>query len=122
MVKLLLVEDEFLIAEFLQMNLESLGYQVCELVGTGEEAIELAEKEQPDIVLMDIHLSGEIDGIEAALEIHQRFQIPIIFMTGYFDEKTMAQARELNPLAYLVKPIMPEHIKPVIDSVLKKHT
>ena len=98
-VKLLIVEDQFLIAELLQMNLKLAGYQVCELVGTGEEAIQQAEKERPDFILMDIHLPGKIDGIEAAQEISQRFQIPIIFMTGYSDEKMMAKAKELNPLA-----------------------
>ncbi len=120
MVKILLVEDEFLIAALLQRKLQLVGYEVCELIGTGEEAVEQAEKEQPDFILMDIHLAGEMDGIEAAQEIHQRFQIPIIFMTGYSDEKIVAQTRDLNPLAYLVKPVTPDHIKPVIDSALKK--
>ena len=118
MVKLLIVEDEFFVATLLQRNLELVGYQVCELVGTGEEAIERAEKEQPDFIVMDIRLAGEMNGIEAAREIHKRFQIPIIFMTGYSDKETIAQARELNPLACLVKPITPDHIKSVIDSAL----
>ncbi len=120
MVKLLLVEDKFLTAKLLQRNLELVGYQVCELAGSGKEAIERAEKEQPDFILMDIHLAGEMDGIEAARVIHQRFQIPIIFMTGYSDEETIARARDLKPLAYLVKPVTPDNIIPVIDSALKR--
>ncbi len=120
MVKLLLVEDEFLLATLLQQNLELVGYQMCELVGTGEEAVEQAEKERPDFILMDIRLAGKMNGIEAAREIHQRFQIPIIFMTGYSDEETIARARDLKPLAYLVKPVTPDNIIPVIDSALKR--
>jgi CheY-like chemotaxis protein len=120
MVKLLLVEDEFLIAALLRRNLQFVGYEVCELVGTGEEAIERAEQEQPDFILMDIHLAGKMDGIEAAREIHQRFQIPIIFMTGYSDKERVAQTSDLAPLAYLVKPVTPDDIKPVIDAALKK--
>jgi CheY-like chemotaxis protein len=120
MVKLLLVEDEFLIATLLQRNLQLAGYEVCELVSTGEEAVEWAKQEQPDLILMDIRLADEMNGIEAAREIHQHFQIPIIFLTGYSDEEVVEQARELNPLAYLVKPVTPDDIKPVIDSALKK--
>jgi len=119
MAKILLVEDEFLIAALLRTNLQSVGFEVCELVGTGEEAIEQAEKEQPDFVLMDIRLAGEMDGIKAAQEIHQRFQIPIIFMTGYSDKEIIAQTSSLNPLAYLVKPVTPDDIKSIIDSALK---
>ena len=120
MIKLLIVEDKFLVAKLLQRNLEMVGYQVCELAGTGQEAIEQAEKEQPDFVLMDIRLAGDMDGIDAAREIHKRFQIPIIFMTGYADQETITQTKDLDPLAYLVKPITPEHIIPVIDAALKQ--
>ncbi len=120
MTKLLIVEDKFLVAKLLQRNLELVGYQVCELASTGQEAIEQAEQEQPDFVLMDIRLAGDMDGIEAAREIHKRFQIPIIFMTGYLDKEIKVQARAIDPLAYLVKPITPDHVKPVIDSVLEK--
>ncbi len=120
MVKLLLVEDKFLIAKLLQMNLELAGYQMCALADSGKEAIERAEKERPDFILMDIHLAGEMDGIEAAREIHRRFQIPIIFMTGYSDQETIARIRDLNPLAYLVKPVTPDHIQSVIDAAINK--
>ena len=121
MVKLLLVEDEFLLAKLLQTNLELVGYKVCKLVSTGEEAIEQAEKEQPDFVLMDIRLAGKMNGVEAAREIHKRFQIPIIFMTGYSDEEIKVQAKAIDPLAYLIKPVTPVHIKSIIDSALEKH-
>ncbi len=120
MTKLLLVEDEFLIAKLLQKNLQLVGYEVCELVSTGEEAVERAGQEQPDFILMDIRLAGKMNGIEAAREIEQRFQIPIIFMTGYSDEEVVAQAKALNPLAYLVKPVTPDDIKPVVDAALEK--
>ena len=121
MIKLLIVEDKFLVAKLLQRNLEMVGFQVCELAGTGQEAIEQAEKEQPDFVLMDIRLAGDMDGIEAAREIHKRFQIPIIFMTGYSDEEIKVQAKAINPLAYLIKHVTPDHIKSIIDIALKQH-
>jgi len=118
-IKLLVVEDEFLIAILLQRNLEVLGYEIGELVISGEEAIESVEKERPDVILMDIRLGGAMDGIEAAEVICARHDIPIVFMTGYSDEATMERAMKLQPVAFLIKPVGPYEIRAVIDTVFK---
>ncbi|MBN1315417.1 MAG: response regulator [Anaerolineales bacterium] len=117
-IKILLVEDEFIIATLLQRNLELLGYQVCELAATGEQAIEIANKEKPDVCLMDIRLSGPIDGIEAGKIITEKHQIPLVYTTGYSDSEMKKRANELNPVAYLIKPVTPDDLKPVIDKIL----
>jgi two-component system, response regulator PdtaR len=92
-VKLLIVEDEAMFAMVLKNNLQLRGYQVCEPVSTGLAAIQAAIDEQPEAVLMDIRLVGEMDGIAAAEQILSSRRVPIIFMTGYSDEKTEARAR-----------------------------
>ena len=117
--KILIVEDEYLLAELLQRYLEPLGHAVCKAVATGKQAIASAAREQPDIIFMDIRLAGGMDGIEAAQEIGVRYAIPIIFMTGYADPKVEQRARELNPVAYLLKPIGPPEIKSAIASAFK---
>jgi len=117
-IRILIVEDEFLAAVYLQRELIRSGYTVSQPVATGEEAIERAEQEQPDVVLMDIRLAGAIDGIEAAREIISRHTIPIIFMTGYSDDETREQAQRLNPAAYLAKPLQVYQVASAIDSAL----
>jgi CheY-like chemotaxis protein len=119
-VKILLVEDEYIIAILLQKNLELLGYHVCELAATGHKAIEVARKERPDFCLMDIRLSGDLDGIDAGLIIKDELKTPIIYMTGYSDNKMKERAQEVNPIAYLIKPVTPDDVKPIIDNYLAK--
>ena len=119
-IKILLAEDEVLIAHCLKMELELNGYDVCSFVASGEEAIEIAKKEDPSLILMDIHLSGKMDGIEAATKILEHNKIPIMFMTGYNDKAIYERAQELNPVSYLEKPIEIFEIQPIIDSVFNK--
>lgn len=120
LIRILLVEDEVLIAMRLEMELNMGGYRVCKRVSTGENAIISAEFELPDIILMDIRLGGEIDGIEAVQQI-QRIRTcsntPIIFMTGYPDKEIADRAKLLNPIAYFIKPIKFEDLKSVINSI-----
>ncbi len=116
-IKILIVEDEVITARFMQIRLGSLGYDVCKPVAKGEEAIVSAEKEKPDLILMDILLAGEIDGIDAAEKILSFCEIPIIFITGYQDEVYMKRAGKLNPAAYLIKPIDIYDIESVIKSL-----
>lgn len=101
----LIVEDEVINAMALSEMLPHFGYSVIDIVTSGEDAIRSSEEHQPDVVLMDISLQGSIDGLEAAKEIIGRLEIPVIFMTGYDDIKTVEAARVLNPLAFLIKPI-----------------
>ncbi len=85
--RIMIVEDEWTVAEEIKMVLQSFEYTVTSMSSSGEEAIQNAEKDKPDLVLMDIVLEGEMDGIEAANEIRSRFNIPIIYLTAYADEK-----------------------------------
>lgn len=113
-IKILLVEDEALIALLLKRNLELLGWEVGNPVATGETAIQRVKDELPDVVLMDIRLVGKMNGIEAAREIRVFSHIPIIFMTGYSDSELKVQAEALHAAAYLIKPVTPEQIEPVL--------
>lgn len=119
-VKILIVEDEAIIAMRLQMELNNAGYEVCQMVASGKDAIKSVEDEKPDMVLMDIRLAGEMDGIEAAQEILSRYETSIVFMTGYTDEDVMERAKKLEPTAYLIKPVRVYDIDSIIDSALKK--
>ena len=103
--KILLVEDEAMIALCLQLQLEMAGYEVCQTVATGEEAITAARQGNADVILMDIRLAGELDGIEAASRIRGFSDVPIIFTTGYSDSGLMERADYINPLGYFIKPV-----------------
>ncbi len=118
-IKILLVEDEFLIAMTLENELTGAGYKVIASVTSGEKAVEIAKQQKPDIVLMDIRLAGKIDGMEAAEQIQSFSSNPIIFMTGYSNPEMMNKAKSLNPLAYLVKPVFIHSLQPIIDSHFK---
>jgi CheY-like chemotaxis protein len=96
-IKILIVEDEQLVADDLRETLEHLGYNVPALVASGEEAISIAETLQPDLVLMDIRLEGEMDGIEASLEIQSRFNLPVVYLTANADRATLERAKISQP-------------------------
>ncbi len=118
---ILLVEDEYISALYLQKKLETLGYKVSGPVTSGEEAIEQARNTKPDLILMDIHLAGKIDGIEAARKIITDQPTRIIFMTGYSDKNMKERATSLNPEGYLTKPIQPQQIVCVLDQAFSRH-
>lgn len=103
-VKVLVVEDESIISKDIQHSLKRLGYTVVGSAATGEEAIQLAKKNTPDIVIMDIMLKGEMNGIEAAEIIKNNLEIPVIFLTAYADEATLEKAKILEPNGYIIKP------------------
>jgi CheY-like chemotaxis protein len=103
--KILLVEDEVITAIMMEVGLRKIGFPIASRAVSGETAVSLATEEIFHVVLMDIRLAGQIDGIEAARQIQQIRKTTIIFMTGYQDEETRLRAQELSPLAYLVKPI-----------------
>ena len=115
--KILLVEDEAMSAMYLQMVLKKAGYKIFKVVASGEEAIESLNGDVPDVILMDINLAGLIDGIETAKEINEKYNIPIIFMTGYPDKAHMLRAEELNPVKYFVKPIETMDLLAALDSI-----
>ena len=115
--KLLIVEDECLLALSLETNLRELGYVLCGPVVSGEEAIKRTKIENPDVVLMDIHLAGEMDGIEAARQIRLFSNALIIFITGFSETGLKNRAMELNPAAYLIKPIEALQVQSILNSI-----
>jgi hypothetical protein len=100
----LIVEDEVLVGMMLARNLEGCGFSVCEVVGTGEDAVAAAGRCRPGVVLMDVSLGGIMDGIEAADRIKKQLGIPVVFFTGYHqDKQLMTRAKEVQALAVLDK-------------------
>ncbi len=115
-VKLLLVEDEVITAMSMKKELENLGFDVSEPVVTGEDAIRMAFAEHPAVILMDINLIGDMDGIETARKIHESMPIPVIYMTGYSSLEIKQRAIETGPLAYLEKPVTAMEIMSIIET------
>ena len=103
-INLMLVEDERIVAFDLKNQLQSFGYQVGAMVGSGEQALECVARVAPDLVLMDIHLEGVMDGVQAATEIQLRHQIPVIYLTAFAEDDTLQRALASRPFGYLVKP------------------
>ncbi|MEW6352543.1 MAG: sigma 54-interacting transcriptional regulator [Thermodesulfobacteriota bacterium] len=118
--RILVVEDEAKIARHLQRILVQLGYEVVAAVSTGEEALSLAETTSPDLVLMDIMLAGQIDGIEAAERIHLQWNIPVIYLTAYAGDKMLERAKIAEPFGYLLKPFRQEELHTAIEMALHK--
>jgi PAS domain S-box-containing protein len=119
--RILIVEDEVIVAEDLALTLQGLGYHMVGKVSTGEEAIQRTEELKPDLVLMDIRLAGKIDGIQAAEEIRVRSDIPIIFITAHREADLISRAKVTQPYGFLAKPISRNVLKTKIEMVLYKH-
>jgi CheY-like chemotaxis protein len=119
--RILIVEDEAICAEDLREILEQSGYSVCSIFSSGEQAVAGFPGLQPDLVLMDIGLGGEIDGIQAAAQITSRFPVPVVFLTAYHDTETLARATATNPYGYLVKPLEKETIRTTLQVALAKN-
>ncbi len=118
---ILVVEDELIAAENIARNLKKLGYEVIGIVDSGEEAIQAATNNHPNLVLMDIMLQGNLDGIEAAGHIRSQLKIPVIYMTAYADDDTLGRAKLTEPYGYLVKPFKPQSLKTTIEIALQKY-
>ena len=116
--KVLVVEDENIIAMDIRCALLSFGYDVCGVVSTGEESIESAYRTSPDIILMDIKLRGKMDGILAAKQIQSKFNIPVIYLTAYGDESTLSRVDRTKPFGYLNKPFEEIELRSEIASLL----
>ncbi len=119
--QILIVEDEGLIAKDLQSMLRRLGYDVPVTVGTGELAIQTAAANQPDLILMDIQLRGNMDGVTAAQTIKDRQDVPIVFLTANSDEATLQRAKVTDPFGFLIKPFEERSIQAGIEVALYKH-
>ncbi len=118
--RVLIVEDDAMIAWDMSLSLEAAGFQVCGIVSNGTAALEQAEDIGPDVVLMDVNLKEGMDGIETARAIRERrADTPIIFVTGFGDPETSARIRAINPNGYLLKPVMPEELEAAIIRALE---
>ena len=118
--RILIVEDESVVATNLQQSLTEMGYEVIEWVPTGKAAIELAAREQPDLILMDIHLAGALTGIESARRIWQRLQIPIVFCTAHADLETLKAVQTTESHSYVVKPFQSVAVRAAIELALAR--
>ena len=119
--RVLIVEDERILAMNLQNRVRDLGYEVVGSVASGEAAIETAETTLPDLVLMDIYLAGDMTGTEAARIIWERFQVPVVYLTAFADETTIEAAKTSTPFGYVVKPYRPEQIHAAIQMALDRY-
>jgi len=120
--KVLIIEDEMLVAEGIKDMLVRQGYEVPAIASSMEQALEKAEEVRPHIILMDIRLKGEKDGIDAALIIQNRFDIPVIYLTAYADEATLIRARATMPFGYIVKPVGRDVLHGGIQMALYRHS
>jgi len=119
--QILVVEDEVITGMAIKKMLQNLGYNVPVVVTSGEEAIKKVKENKPDLVLMDIHLFGEMDGIEAASRIHSFSDIPVIYLTAFSDEKTLERAKITEPYAYMIKPLKDRELQINIEIAFFKH-
>lgn len=118
--KILLVEDDDIIAKVADWRLKNLGYEMVGRATTGAEAMELVVKNKPDLVLMDINIQGEIDGIETAKMIKKGFSIPVVYVTSHSDGPTLDRARATQPDGFIVKPFEDNDLRIAIELALKK--
>jgi two-component system chemotaxis response regulator CheB len=118
--RILIVEDESVVATALQHSLTDMGYDVIDWVPTGEAGIELALRERPDLVLMDIHLAGALNGIESARMIWQRLQIPIVYCTAHADLETLKAVQTTESYGYVVKPFESPAVRAAIELALAR--
>jgi PAS domain S-box-containing protein len=118
--RILIVEDEKIIAKDLELRLLNMNYEVVASVSTGKEAISLVRSQPIDLILMDIMIDGDIDGIETAELIHQQHDVPIIYLTAYADERTFERAKLSDPFGYLLKPFQERDLDLTIRTVLQK--
>ena len=116
-----IVEDEAIVANDIKETLKSLGYTVTGIAKSGELALEKIKETKPDLVLMDIHLAGQMDGVETAGKIHVLYNIPVIYLTAYADKALLDRAKVTEPYGYVIKPYDERELHSVIEMALYKH-
>jgi CheY-like chemotaxis protein len=119
--RILICEDEVMLAKELTRSLKNLGYEVVGRVTSAEDAFGIIEEFRPDLILMDITLDGKIDGIEAAEQILSRFDIPVVYLTGYAEKDVLDRAKKTEPYGYLSKPVGLLELRSTIETALYKH-
>jgi DNA-binding LytR/AlgR family response regulator len=118
--KILIVEDEAIVAKDISVCLEKIGYEVLGTVSKGEKVFDLIKEIEPDLILMDIMLSGTMTGIEVSAEIKKNYDIPVVFLTAYADEKTISKAKVTEPYGYVIKPFKEIDLRTSIEMALYK--
>lgn len=118
--KILIVEDEAIVAKDISVCLERIGYNVLGIFGRGEKVLEFLEENKPDLVLMDIMLTGKMNGIEVSTKIKEKFNIPVVFLTAYEDENTINKAKVSEPYGYVIKPFKEIDLRTSIEMALYK--
>lgn len=119
--RLIVVEDEILVARDLQDRLTEMGYEVPEIAGTGAEALDLVERFRPDLVLMDVRIRGRIDGVETAERIRESHGTPVVYLTAYADDTTVSRAKITEPFGYILKPFQERELETTIEIALYRH-
>lgn len=119
--KIMIVEDESIIAFNMQQRLMHLGYEVPVIVDSGNEALRVAQDERPDLVLMDIRIKGDIDGIETAARLREVSPVPVVYLTAYSEDLTLVRARATRPYGYLLKPFQEREMHATIQMALERH-
>jgi CheY-like chemotaxis protein len=119
--KIFIVEDQIILANDLKLQLENLGYMVVGIAGNGKKAIKKIGEIQPDLILMDIVIRGDMDGIETAQKIRDLYNIPFIYLTAYFDDEILERASKTQPYGYITKPYNEIGLKTAIKLALYKH-
>lgn len=120
-IEILVVEDDYDLALNFQEILESLGYKVIDIANSAEAAIHKANQLYPNLILMNIHLRGQIDGIQAAGQIWDNLQIPVIYVTGFSDRSTLERATQTYPFAYILKPVTQQKLYVAIETALERY-
>ena len=118
---ILIVEDEIIIAADLKGRLENLGYNIVGISATGNDAIRKTGETHPDLVLMDIMLKGDMDGIDTAQKIRDLYDIPVIYLTAYFDDEILNRAKITEPFGYILKPFEDMRIQSAVEMAVYNH-
>ena len=119
--KILIVEDDKMLCTIFEMFIKRIGYELSGISQTADEAIKLCQIDKPDVVLMDIHLEGGINGIDAAKKIHNLFRIPVVYITSDIEESTIKDAIYKNTYGFLMKPIYQSSLRVAIEFAHAKH-
>ncbi|MGE0668792.1 MAG: response regulator [Sphingomonadales bacterium] len=119
--RIMVVEDERIVAMHIRQQLEKLGYEVPVVVASGEQALRSIDKDRPDLILMDIRIDGSIDGIETASRVPPEYKIPVIYLTAYSEEATLSRARTTTPHGYLLKPFSERELHATIQMALERN-
>ena len=119
--KVLIVEDDKMLCTIFEMFLKEIGHEIVGITKTGDEAIEICAAQEPDVVLMDIHLEGEKDGIETSKIIGEKFDIPVIYITGDSEKLTVKKSVLQNTYGYMVKPLYKKNLEITLEFACMKH-